>query len=63
MNDLEMKAHFIALEWMKDEMSRPVTIPNTPETYARTYENAYERILKVLSHPSNTSDHPYPIHR
>lgn len=63
MNDLEMKAHFIALEWMKRKVAEPSRMPPTPETYADFYNDGYKRILKELSMLSSKSDHPYPIHR
>lgn len=63
MNDLEMKAHFIALEWMKKKVSEPSKVPPTPETYANFYNDGYNRSLKELVRLSNKPDYPYPIQR
>lgn len=63
MNDLEMQAHFVALEWLKHRIAVAEPSAQTPESFAATYKSAYDRILKELSRRPNTTGFPYPTRR
>lgn len=63
MNDLEMQAHFVALEWLKHHITVAGPSVQTPESFAVTYQSAYDRILKELSRRPNTTGSPYSTRR
>lgn len=53
MNDIQFRAHAIAMEWLRDHKELPlrnsrIDIPTGVDRYVEVYVSAYEKALKKL---------------